>query len=220
MPMNHKGPWICSLAVLTMCLAGRSLPDRPWLLYNHTPSVPLGWYIYQNKRVERGNLAAFRLPRSAHRYAMQRGESTDILLLKPIAAIAGDHVSTLNNELRINGTFVCTIPTCDTQGRMLPRWHDSRVLQNVELFFYSAQIPNSFDSRFFGPIHTDDVLGVYRKVGLPSRQTVYQLPVLTPSNSSESDSSSYLIGHTGHACQAYVNARAMRVNKPHCVSPM
>jgi type IV secretory pathway protease TraF len=33
-----------------------------------------------------------------------------------------------------------------------------------EIFVFSARAPNSFDSRYYGPIHRADVLGSYRLV--------------------------------------------------------
>ena len=159
---GHLLLWV--IAITAVSVLDGLLRSRPGLLYNHSLSVPIGWYWYRGGHVRPGSLIAFRLPDEAHAYARSRGDDVDIVLLKPVAAIAGDHVSTLNNELRINGRWLCTIPTLDTRGRMLPRWHGCRVLNDGELFIYSAQIPNSFDSRFFGPVHTDDVLGVYEEV--------------------------------------------------------
>lgn len=138
----------------------------PWLLYNHTPSVPLGFYLYDGRDVQLGDIVAFVLPPAAHHYAHRRGDSTDQLLLKPVVAIGGDHVTTLDGELRINGAFVCTIPTHDSHGRRLPQWSASRVLRDGELFIVSTRIDNSFDSRFFGPVRMGDVIGVYRGLSI------------------------------------------------------
>ncbi len=140
------------------------MPQRPWLLYNHTPSVPVGFYLYAGGCIERGDLVAFPLPEAAHGYAQRRGDSRDVLLLKPVLAMGGDHVSTLHGELRINGVFVGTIPEADSAGRSLPRWRAARPLQRGELFVGSTRSTHSFDSRFFGPIHASQVVGVYRSL--------------------------------------------------------
>jgi len=142
------------------------LPHRPWLLYNHTPSVPIGVYRYAGRTPQRGDLVAFPLPGTAHDYARRRGEPTDILLLKPVLAVSGDQVSTLHGELRINGALVGAIPDTDSIGRTLPRWRSDRVLTDGELFVGSTRIEHSFDSRFFGPVHVSQIVGVYRRLTL------------------------------------------------------
>ena len=45
------------------------------------------------------------------------------------------------------------IATRDRQGRALPRWQGCRRMTQDELFVFSARVPNSFDSRYYGPVH-------------------------------------------------------------------
>lgn len=163
-PLNLRA--IVMLSAPVLLLGVGLLPHRPWLLYNHTPSVPIGVYRYAGRTPQRGNLVAFYLPDAAHDYARQRGEPTDILLLKPVLAMSGDHVSTLHGELRINGELIGTIPDTDAAGRTLPRWRGDRVLADGELFVGSTRIEHSFDSRFFGPVHASQIVGVYRRLTL------------------------------------------------------
>lgn len=142
------------------------LLHRPWLLYNHTPSVPIGVYRYAGKSPQRGDLVAFHLPDAAHDYARQRGEPTDTMLLKPVLAMSGDYVSTLHGEMRINGALIGAVPDTDSAGRTLPRWRGDRVLADGELFVGSTRIDHSFDSRFFGPVHASQIVGVYQRLTL------------------------------------------------------
>ena len=137
------------------------------LLYNHTPSVPVGWYVYAGRTPQRGDLIAVALPSAAHAYAVARGESTAFRLLKPVIAVSGDRVSTLNSELCVNGVSFGPIPVIDTTGRPLPRWQADRVLAAGELLVGSTA-EHSFDSRFFGPVHASQVLGVYRPLAIGS----------------------------------------------------
>jgi len=143
------------------------IPKPKLLLYNRTPSLPVGWYVYAGQTPRRGDLVAFNLPITAHAYAMARGESTDVRLLKRVLAVGSDRVSTLHGLLRINGRLIGTIPAVDSAGRMLPHWQADRVLTADELFV-GTTAPHSFDSRFFGPIHVADVQGVYRPLCVDS----------------------------------------------------
>jgi type IV secretory pathway protease TraF len=42
-------------------------------------------------------------------------------------------------------------------GRSLPLWRDNRVLGPDEFFVFSDRIPNSFDSRCYGPIRRQQI---------------------------------------------------------------
>jgi type IV secretory pathway protease TraF len=62
-------------------------------------------------------------------------------------------VNTTGNWLAIDGRPIAPMPPeCDSAGRPLPLWRENRVLGPDEFFVYSNRIPNSFDSRCYGPI--------------------------------------------------------------------
>ena len=156
---------IGSIGVLL--IAAASAPHPPLVLYNRTPSMPAGFYVYQGHVIRRGEIVAFPLPVAAFGYAQRRGERTDLLLLKHVMAVGGDFVSTSGGELHVNGTFIGRIPLIDSSGRPLPQWRQARVLSDGELLVGSS-FDRSFDSRFFGPIHTSQVVGVYGRLAFHS----------------------------------------------------
>jgi conjugative transfer signal peptidase TraF len=150
---------IVTAAVLL--IGDASVPHAPWLLYNRTPSMPTGFYLYWGRHAHRGDIVAFALPPAAQEYARRRGETTQLLLLKHVLAVGGDFVSTLNGELSVNGLLIGPIAAVDSAGRRLPQWIAARRLDADELLVGSAAL-RSFDSRYFGPIPVDQVIGVYR----------------------------------------------------------
>lgn len=152
---------VTGVAALVMLAA--SSGRLPLMLLNRTPSIPTGIYIYRGSHARRGDVVAFALPPAAWQYARRRGEPTDVLLLKHVLAASGDFVSTLDDQLRINGARIGSIASVDSAGRVLPHWSTARVLSGDELIVGSTH-PRSFDSRYFGPIHADQVLGVYRRL--------------------------------------------------------
>ena len=83
-------------------------------------------------------------------------------LLKQVAAAEGDLVCTQGSTLAVNGRRLAPIYTVDPHGGRLPQWRGCRRLVAGELFVFSNRIPNSFDSRYYGPVSAQHVLGVYR----------------------------------------------------------
>jgi conjugative transfer signal peptidase TraF len=82
-------------------------------------------------------------------------------MLKAVAAGPGDSVCTAADHLVINGRDLAPIASRDGEGRALPRWTACRQLGPDELFVFSARVPNSFDSRYFGPVSRTAVMGVF-----------------------------------------------------------
>lgn len=162
---SRRALFLTAVAVLLMI--GASRPGAPLLLYNRTASLPIGFYLYTGRSsIRRGDIVALVLPPAARPYAQLRGDSTDLLLIKHVLAVRGDFVCTLHGELRINGIRVGPIASVDSTGRPLPRWSAARLLRDEELLVGSSQ-PRSFDGRYFGPIHANQVLGVYQKLRFP-----------------------------------------------------
>ena len=62
------------------------------------------------------------------------------------------------------GRSVLRSPTDTPSTVILPRWNGCRRLHNGEVFVFSDRIPNSFDSRYFGPVNRAEIVGVFRPV--------------------------------------------------------
>lgn len=153
--------WALPAISVAGCLLATALCDpRPRLLWNASASVPRGLYrVSSLAALRRGDLVLARMPAAltdlaARRRYIPRG----VPLIKRIAALEGDHVCATNGRLRINGHLVATVFVRDAAGRPLPRWNTcSRLLPGTVLLL--GDDSHSFDSRYFGPIRTSDVLG-------------------------------------------------------------
>jgi conjugative transfer signal peptidase TraF len=133
------------------------------VVINTSPSVAPGLYLRSATEPAVGELIDFRIPNRARPYIHQRSrrDGGDWYILKPIAAGPGDRVDTTSGELRINGRFVAPMPPMhDRFGHVLPRWIENRVLRADEFFVFSDRIPNSFDSRCYGPIRRRQIEAV------------------------------------------------------------
>ena len=151
----------------------------PRLIYNPSDSVAVGWYRVEplDRRADSlprplsvGSIVLTQLPADATAMAAQRGYlPAHVPLLKRVGAVAPQRVCIVGRSVRIDGVPVAAVLPTDRMGRPLPSWQQCRRLQPGELFVLSATNPESFDSRYFGPITASTVIGVAHPVWLETR---------------------------------------------------
>jgi len=147
------------LASTLACLVGAHL------LWNWTPSLPLGLYWVSalssggSGRVKVGALVAFPVPGRVRALVLERRYlPPGALLVKPVVAMRPDRVCTDGGTLTVNGTPLGAIATEDTRGRPLP--HDERCGPVPEgEVFVASHFATSFDSRTFGPVPLANIRG-------------------------------------------------------------
>lgn len=165
-------PLAWALAAGAALIGGLSLATaggaRPLLLWNRTASEPEGLYVRGAEPVSVGALIAFPAPSAAFPYADgHMGYLRRVPILKHVAAVSGDQVCTAHDRLAINGRVRAPILRQDRHGAALPRWDGCRRLRDGEVFVFSDRIPNSFDSRYFGPVNRAEIVGVFRPLAAP-----------------------------------------------------
>ena len=143
-------------ALLTVApLHGRT----PWLVWNASPSVPLGLYRIDPSPVRRSDLVLIRLPSDVAELAARRNylpKST--YLIKFVSAVAGDQVCQLGDSIFVRGVLAARAHTRDSLGRPMPSWQGCRRLASGDLFLLTDN-QQSFDSRYFGVVSARDVVG-------------------------------------------------------------
>lgn len=141
---------------------GSMAVTQPLLLVNTSPSEPLGLYRAVAKAPAPGSLVAFRPPPVAHAYlataAPGRARSS---FLKTVVAGEGSLACGDGRTLRVDGRRLGRLQDHDRAGRALPRWRGCARLGPGQLLVFSGRVPNSFDSRYYGPIDPGAVFGVY-----------------------------------------------------------
>jgi len=156
---------LLTAAILLLVIRFQNLGLQRVLVINTSPSVAPGLYLRSSEQPAIGKLVDFRIPPTARDYLRGRtgNDGEDWYILKPIAAGPGDRVDTTGPWLVINGRQVAPMPPqTDGNGRRLPRWRADRVLRTGEFFVFSDRIPNSFDSRCYGPITRGQIAAVRR----------------------------------------------------------
>jgi conjugative transfer signal peptidase TraF len=137
-----------------------TVAQQPLLVvWNASPSVPFGLYLVTKVSPGVGDLVVLRLPPVIAAFAARRGYlPTSAYLLKPIAAVTGDLVCRFGERVLVRGALAGIAEDADADGNAMPSWQGCRVLQTGEVFVL-ADHPASFDSRYFGPLHTASIAG-------------------------------------------------------------
>lgn len=132
------------------------------IVYNVSASVPVGLYRVVDPHFDEGDLVAVcPEPPSQTRYIAHGFRCNGYApLLKQVVASAGDAVSVTPKGVRVNGALL-------DDSRPLPQdrlgnpltWFIGRDLTHNEVFIVSTQTPHSFDSRYFGPVAANQIVG-------------------------------------------------------------
>jgi conjugative transfer signal peptidase TraF len=131
----------------------------PTLLWNTSPSVPLGLYWLAPRPPTRDALAVIRLPEPYRSLADGRGYlPAGTLLIKPVVAPAGDVACRHGPIVTLHGRAIAYARSADRAGRPLPRWSGCIRLRADRAFVLSAD-PDGFDSRYIGPVQRRHVVG-------------------------------------------------------------
>ena len=153
------------LAAVGVALSVAASADQQnLLLYNPSHSVPAGFYVRSGQPIERGALVTVRAVSVAPGYATLR-HFTDPgdRFIKRVAGVEGDEVCAEGPAVTLNGVAVARRLERDSAGRMLPTWSGCRVLAADE-FLLLGDTPDSFDGRYWGPVTTRMIGGVWRSI--------------------------------------------------------
>lgn len=161
MTVLRLSPLFAAALVAGACGARSRAQSTPWLV-NETPSVPRGLYRLTPARAGPGDIVAVRPPAAARAYLTALGAPPDARLLKRMSAQAGETVCRRGHKLSWPRGAAIALAK-DRAGRVLPRWSGCRRLGPDERLVV-GDTSLSFDSRYFGPVTTADIDGVYEEV--------------------------------------------------------
>lgn len=138
-----------------------ALGTVPRLVWNTSASAALGLYWVAGKSgLERGDLVFAELPGPMRPIADKRKYLPfGVPLIKHVAALPNDHICTIGRAVLIGGSVAARRLKRDFRGRVIPAWDGCRLLLADEIFLLNADVPDSFDGRYFGPTRMDDIIG-------------------------------------------------------------
>jgi conjugative transfer signal peptidase TraF len=148
-------------AALTLAFAMTQMPTL--VIYNHTPSIPMGWYVRVDAAIATGAIVSVKAGDVAAAYAAHRGADPDTRFLKRVAASAGDRVCAAGATITINGREAATRTIADSRGRPLPTWEGCAILGADDVLLLGDS-PDSFDGRYWGLTSARGIEATWRPV--------------------------------------------------------
>jgi conjugative transfer signal peptidase TraF len=155
-------------ATLIAMLTGTALivapawnPPKIRFIWNASASVPVGLYrIVPAGRIDVTDLAVVMPPDELAAYLDARGYlPRGVPLIKRVLALAGTTVCRSGRTIIAHDSPYGDSRDRDTRGRPLPVWQGCRTLAQGEAFFMNWDTPDSFDSRYFGPLPVSAIVG-------------------------------------------------------------
>ena len=152
--------WLGTTIVVLGAIATVAARPAPLLVWNVTPSAPIGLYaVFQGSKPARWQMVIARMPPRWRQLAAKRNYiPANVPLVKRVAAVAGDRICAVNKTVTINGGFAARRLPRDRRGRPLPAWHGCLTLRRQELFLLNDD-KDSFDGRYFGVTSAREIIG-------------------------------------------------------------
>jgi len=148
-------------AALALAALALSSAQQDVVLFNHSPSVPVGFYIRDSRDPALGMFVTVRardvapIEAAAHHY-----DDEDDRFIKRLAAVAGQYVCSDGRELSVDGVSVATV---QNRAGVPQGWVACRTLASSEILLLGDSA-DSFDGRYWGPIRDDLIEGVWRRL--------------------------------------------------------
>jgi conjugative transfer signal peptidase TraF len=164
---------IISGAIL-IAISAAAMRAEGFVLTLTDSSCPIGIYRIVHKSFARGDMVEACLPDAIAGYGRTRGylafgECADGVepVIKIVGAVAADRVDLWPEEIRVNGLALPETATLQRDSsrrevRTLPRGsYQTRV---NEVWLFGLHDARSWDSRYFGPIPRNNILGAMKPV--------------------------------------------------------
>jgi conjugative transfer signal peptidase TraF len=152
----------CILGVISFLLVLYgyvSIPLPRVLIYNHTESIPIGWYlILPTHNYEVGDIVAFSAPKEAQKMALARKWiREDDVMLKKIGALEGTkYVIDKNLQFYVDGNYIGPVYQADGEGRPMPVIRGEHIVK-TGTFLPVTKNPSSFDGRYYGAVPLSEI---------------------------------------------------------------
>jgi len=154
--------YVMTTYFLVLMIGGLSfIHITPALIWNASASTPIGLYVIHSAHgLELTDLVAVNPPEPLATFLDERGYlGRGARLMKRVAALRGQRVCRHERSITVDGVFMGEALERDRIGRDLPVWQGCRRIDDGEVFLMNAQVRDSLDGRYFGPISASSIIG-------------------------------------------------------------
>jgi len=161
--LRRHSPWLAGGVLLALaCNPELYTSELARWMYNTTPSIPTGLYRLhrdaESRSLKAGDIAVYTLPNHVIALVMERRYMDPThAIMKPVAAVPGDHVCTERRAVIVNGRSYGAIREADSARRPLPWFRFCGTVTEAVIFTFT-QDERSFDSRHYGPVPREAVI--------------------------------------------------------------
>jgi conjugative transfer signal peptidase TraF len=165
-----KFTWLTYGLISVIIIFGLGLALKRYhfgVTYQETTSMPEGWYLYYpiTKKLKLGDVVLFNPPKFAEKIMIKHNWiGPNMPMMKHVMAVPGDFVCIKNNAVYIQHKKIGPVYMDYAKRKALPHLHLCGILPDNEFMLMSTLIPNSFDSRYFGPIKRNKIFARVIKV--------------------------------------------------------
>lgn len=137
------------------------IPPPTRLVWNVSASAPIGLYdIDPPGDLIVTDLVAVDPPKPHADFMVERGYiGRGVPLLKRVMALPGQEVCRVRRTITVDGIELGAALDRDRTGRELPVWQGCRRIGDGDIFLMNADVCDSLDGRYFGPIPVSAVIG-------------------------------------------------------------
>lgn len=159
--MTRPGYATMTLIALLAAIGPAFLRPQPRLIWNATPSVPIGLYFSRpSGKLQIGELVVVSPPHALARYLEVRHYLPEgVPMLKHILALPGQTVCRKGRVILVDGRTMGTALDRDAHGRPLPVWQGCKRIPTGDVFLMNRKSADSFDGRYFGLLPSTTIAG-------------------------------------------------------------
>lgn len=146
--------------LLFMCLMYGNFRPPQLLIYNHTESIPKGWYlILPAKEIKADDIVGYEVSDEIRNLAIGRGwmKGTDTMM-KKVGALEGDSFEVKKDQsFWVKGKYIGKVFTHDHKGQPMPVVPVGKYQVGKGKFLPVTSHPFSFDGRYFGAVEIEKI---------------------------------------------------------------
>jgi len=147
------------LGILSIMYAGFAIPERITVTVSNSVQHRIFYKqtVFEKEDIKKGSYVMAEL------YSDVVSECRPCLIVKRVAGVSGDLINVRGLEFFCNGKYLGKAKTHTKKGKLLESYKTSELIPDNKIFLMGDS-PDSFDSRYYGPMEIKHVKAIARPV--------------------------------------------------------